>query len=134
MWNPETRGLVYAQYAARDLRGPVEQIERHGLVSAAGGTLPANRDLGAHDRSCDTSTRRDRFGANVQFTSPVGPRHLLTYGVDAYGDRIASEREDVSLTTGASAVGEGRASPTGRATAPLPSFFRTRSTCRRGCA
>ena len=47
MWNPETRGLGYAHYSARDLPGPVEQIERHGLVSAAGGALPAHRGRGA---------------------------------------------------------------------------------------
>ena len=47
------------------------------------------------------------LGANVQFTSPVGPRHLLTYGVDAYGDRIDSQRDDVSLTTGASSDAKG---------------------------
>ena len=106
MWNPETRGLVYAHYSARELPGPVEQMsvtvsyqqqaEHYQRIAAAAPTM----ELRHFDQ-----TRS--LGANVQFTSPIGPRHLLTYGVDAYGDRIASQRQDVSLTTGASQLTRG---------------------------
>ena len=73
-----------------------QQTEHYQRIAAAAPTL----ELRHFDQ-----TRS--LGANVQFTSPVGPRHLLTYGVDTYGDRIASQREDVSLTTGASVLARG---------------------------
>jgi outer membrane receptor protein involved in Fe transport len=106
MWNPETRSLLYTRYSASDLRGPVEQVsvtvsyqqqaERYQRIASSAPSLEV--------RHFD---RTRSLGANVQFTSPVGQRHLLIYGVDAYGDRIASRREDVSLTTGASALARG---------------------------
>jgi hemoglobin/transferrin/lactoferrin receptor protein len=105
-WNPETRGLGYAHYSARELRGPVEQVsvtvsyqqqtEHYQRIAAAAPGI----ELRHFDQ-----TRS--LGANVQFASPVGPRHLLTFGVDAYSDRIASRRTDVSLTTGASVMARG---------------------------
>ena len=106
MWNPETRGLLYAQYTASDLPGPVEQVsatvsyqeqaEHYQRIASSAPTL----EMRHFDR-----TRS--LGTNLQFTSPVGPRHLLTYGVDVYGDRMASQREDVSLTTGESTLARG---------------------------
>jgi hemoglobin/transferrin/lactoferrin receptor protein len=98
-WNPETRGLGYVHYDARELRGPVKQFsitvsyqqqaERYRRVATSAPTIEL--------RHFDQTTS---LGANVQFTSRVGLRHLVTYGVDANRDRMASQREDVSLTTG----------------------------------
>jgi hemoglobin/transferrin/lactoferrin receptor protein len=106
MWNPETRGLGYARYVARELRGPVEQFsvlvsyqrqtEHYQRIATAAPTV----ELRHRDQTSS-------LGANVQFTSPAGPRQLLTYGLDAYGDRMASRREDVSLTTGARSQAKG---------------------------
>ena len=106
MWDPATRGLVYAHYTVRELRGLLEQAsvtvsyqhqtEHYQRIATPTPTIEA--------RHID-QTRS--LGANVLFTSPVGLRHLLTYGMDAYGDRIASERTDVSLTTGDGLVGKG---------------------------
>lgn len=105
-WNPETRGLVYAHYAARDLPGMVdqfnvtlsyqEQTEHYKRVSAA---LPGT-ELRHFDR-----TRS--LGLNLHFASPVGMRHLFTYGVDASADQIASRRDDVSLATGVRIAAKG---------------------------
>jgi hemoglobin/transferrin/lactoferrin receptor protein len=106
MWDPQTRGLGYVHYSASELPGPVEQLsvtvsyqeqaEHYQRIASASPTIES--------RHFD-QTRT--LGANVQFASPVGPRHLLTYGIDAYGDRLTSQREDVSLTTGASLSAKG---------------------------
>lgn len=106
MWNPETRALGYAHYSARELRGPVEhfavtvsyqqQSEHYQRIVASA----PNIELRHFDQ-----TRS--LGANVQLTSSVGPRHLLTYGLDANGDQMTSRREDVSLTTGVSQMAKG---------------------------
>ena len=106
VWNPEARGLGYVHYQASDLRGPVEQFsatlsyqrqsEHYQRIAAPAPTV----ELRHFDQT-------NSLGANLQFASPVGPRHLLTYGFDAYGDRITSRRVDVSLTTGAQVAARG---------------------------
>jgi hemoglobin/transferrin/lactoferrin receptor protein len=106
MWDPETRGLAYAHYIVRELRGPVaqfsvtvsyqQQTEHYQRIATSAPTI----ELRHFDE-----TRS--LGLNVQFASPVGPRHLLTYGVDAYGDRMASRRDDVSLVTGDTVMAKG---------------------------
>ena len=106
VWNPETRGLGYAQYTARELRGPVEQLsvtvsyqqqtEEYQRIASAAPTVEL--------RHFDQTTS---LGANIQFTSTAGPRHLLTYGLDANGDSMASRREDVSLITGETRMARG---------------------------
>jgi hemoglobin/transferrin/lactoferrin receptor protein len=106
MWDPETRGLGYAHYTARELPGLVEQFsvtlsyqlqtEHYQRIATATPTIES--------RHFD-ETRS--LGVNAQFTSPIGSRHLLTYGVDANGDRMTSRRDDVSLTTGNTQIAKG---------------------------
>jgi outer membrane receptor protein involved in Fe transport len=106
VWNPETRGLGYAHYRATELRGPVnqfsvtvsyqQQAEHYQRITSAAPTTES--------RHAD-ETRS--LGANVQFATPIGLRHLLTYGLDVYHDRMASQRTDVSLSTGFGVVGKG---------------------------
>ena len=106
MWDPQTRGLGYAHYTASELPGPVEQLsvtvsyqeqaEHYQRIATASPAIES--------RHFD---RTRTLGANMQLASPVGPRHLLTYGIDAYGDWLTSLREDVSLATGASRIAKG---------------------------
>jgi hemoglobin/transferrin/lactoferrin receptor protein len=105
-WNPETRGLGYAQYMVRELPGPVEQLsvtvsyqhqtEHYVRIASAAPTL----ELRHFDQVRS-------LGASVQLTSAIGPRHVISYGVDSYSDAMTSRREDVSLTTGASVLAKG---------------------------
>ena len=106
MWDPQTRGLAYARYTASELTGPVDQLSA---------TLSYQEQAESYQRIAPASPaiesrhfdRTRSLGANVQFASPVGRRHLLTYGVDAYGDWLTSRRDDVSLRTGASVSAKG---------------------------
>jgi len=96
-WDPQTRSLVYGSYTAPELRGPVDELsitisyqrqaERYTVVPPAGNA----------QKHFD---RTDSIGANVQFTSSIGTRHLLTYGLDLQHDDLTSRRADASQASG----------------------------------
>jgi iron complex outermembrane receptor protein/hemoglobin/transferrin/lactoferrin receptor protein len=105
-WDPETRGLAYAHYVARELPGFIEQVD----VTASFQQQAERYERIAAATPAITSTHVDRtrsLGTSLQFASTAGPRHLLTYGVDAAADRIASRREDASSATGLATLAKG---------------------------
>jgi hemoglobin/transferrin/lactoferrin receptor protein len=104
-WDPETRSLGYVHYDARNLAG---------RVTALSGTVSYQRQAEHYQRIASSAPNTElrhldqttSLGMNVQLSSSIGPRHLLTYGIDANGDRMTSRRDDVSLVTGASQPGK----------------------------
>ena len=105
-WESQTRTGGSVRYDATELGRLVEQFsvtlayqrqaERYARIAAAA--------PGVELRHFD---RTNSVLANVQLTSMLGPRHLLTYGLDATSDRITSRREDLTLATGGRLTGKG---------------------------
>ncbi len=105
-WNPQARDLAYAQYEASDLGSLVNTVRLALSYQTQSGTvqtiLTATPDV--QDEYFD---RVNTLGASFQLSSTLGKRQLLTYGVEYYGDRIASSKVNVDFATGTETQAEG---------------------------
>jgi hemoglobin/transferrin/lactoferrin receptor protein len=105
-WNPETRDLLYVQYELKEASSFINAVRASFSYQNQSEDLEritsAEPDIQQeyHDEVRST-------GYMLQLHSPVGERHLFTYGAEYYADDVRSWRVDVDLTCGTQADKEG---------------------------
>ncbi len=96
---PNSRLFVHAQHHSTGWSNWLDELEVHAAVQRMTDDR-RTREFG------ETQERREQnhsqlFGLTVRGAALPGPVHALTYGVDAYFDKVGSARQEVDINTGA---------------------------------
>ncbi len=98
-WSPQARSLGYLQYARRNLGRHFTNLQAGLIYHNQREILHRISDMRQTFEARNEDSVSSR-GAMVQLGTPMGERHLLTYGTEIYRESIRSEGVESQRSTG----------------------------------